>query len=264
MTTFRLLLPTLALLAAAAPVPAQSPAAALPGPAADSAPDALVGLRGERLTPGRWRYLSTVARGEERVELGRRTLSIEATTHDGAAAWRLVDETEARGQRMADTLLVARDDLRPLRRAAAMGPLRLSLDFTPSGARGTMRAPGGGETPLALATAGPVVASAAMLEAVLRLSPLAAGWRGRVVQLGLTPSGVAATPLALAVVGEETVATPAGERAAWVVTATAGGAEQRLWVAKEGGVLLRQRASPPHAADFVYETTLVEAPPAGG
>ena len=103
-----------------------------------------------------------------------------------------------------------------------------------------------------------------MLEVVLRLAPLAVGWRGRVTQLGLTPAGVAAVPLDLAVVGEEVLALPGGPRPAWVLAATAGGAEQRLWVAKEGGVLLRQRASPPHAADFVYETTLVEAPPASG
>lgn len=144
-----------------------------------------------------------------------------------------------------------------------MGPVRLTLDFSSSRARGSMRAPGGGETPVAIETAGPVVANAAMLEVVLRLAPLAAGWRGRVTQLGLTPSGVAAVPLDLAVVGEETVAAAGAPQAAWVVAATAGGAEQRLWVAKEGGVLLRQRASPPHAADFVYETTLVEGPPAG-
>lgn len=262
MTALRLLLPTLALLAASAPAVAQSPPAS--DPASDSTPDALAGLRGDRLTPGRWSYVSTVARGDERVELGRRTLSIEAATDDGVAAWRLVDEIEARGQRLADTLLVARDDLRALRRRATMGPLRLALDFTPTGARGSMRAPGGAETPLALEAAGPLVANGAMLEAVLRLSPLAAGWRGRVTQVGLTPAGIAATPLDLAVVGEETVALAGGPRAAWVVSATAGGAEQRLWVAKEGGMVLRQRGSPPHAADFVYETTLVEAPPAGG
>ena len=262
MSAIRLLLPTLLLLATAAPAAAQVPAAPVPAPAVDSAPDALAGLRGDRLTAGRWSYLSTVARGEERVELGRRTLAIEPAMHDGVAAWRLVDETEARGERMADTLLVARDDLHPLRRTATTGPLRLLLDFTSGGARGSMRAPGAGEIPLSLETARPVVANAAMLEAVLRLAPLAVGWRGRVTQLGLTPSGVAVTPLDLAVVGEDTVALAGASRPAWVVAATAGGAEQRLWLAKEGGVLLRQRASPPHAADFVYETTLVEARPA--
>jgi hypothetical protein len=229
-----------------------------------AAPPALAGLRASGLRPGSWTYAATVTREGASIELARRTLTIAPAMHEGVAAWLLLDRTSARGQTMTDSLLVARDDLRPLRRSAEMGPVRIHLGFRGDSAVGTMSAPGGEDLPLAVAAgATPLVVNSGMLEAALRLLPLAAGWRGSVSQLAPTPTGLEVVPVTLAVVGEETVTAPAGSFPAWVVTATSGGEAQRLWVAKVGGVLVRQQASPPHAAEIVFETVLVEAAPAG-
>ena len=253
-----------ALLAAAVAAVVALVAAPLGAQDSTEAPPALAGLRASGLRPGSWTYASTVTREGATIELARRTLTIAPTVHEGAAAWLLLDRTSARGQTMTDSLLVARDDLRPLRRSAEMGPVRIRLAFRGDSAVGTMSAPGGEDLRLAVAAgATPLAANGAMLEAALRLLPLAAGWRGSVSQLAPTPAGLEVVPVTLVVTGEETVTTPAGTFPAWVVTATSGGVAQRLWVARAGGVLIRQQASPPHAPDVVFETVLVEAPPAG-
>lgn len=225
-------------------------------------PSSLADLAGATLAPGSWSYASTVTRGTATVELARRTLSVRAAEHGGAPAWLILDETSARGQSMTDSLLVARADLRPLRRVADMGPMRIVLGFAGDSVRGTMTVPGGGESTVALATSGgaPVVANSGMLESALTLLPLRAGWRGEVLQLAPSPMGTTLVPISLLVTGEEEVTVPAGTFDTWVLTASAGGAEQRLWVAKEGGRLVQQVATPPHAGDVEYRTVLVAAP----
>jgi hypothetical protein len=263
----RSLLAAALLVGAAAPLRAQrvlpADGVVAPGAAADTSRDALAGLRAAALRPGTWTYASTVTRDGASIELARRTLTIAPVSEDGSAAWLLLDVTAARGQTMTDSLVVARDDLRPLRRAAEIGPVRLTLRFVGDSAVGTMRVPGEEALPVAAASPGAtLVASGGMLEAALRLLPLGAGWSGRISQLAPGPLGVSAVPVTLAVTGDTAVTVPAGRFDAWVVTATSAGATQTLWVAKEGGVLVRQQASPPHAAEVSYETVLVEATPA--
>jgi len=239
-------------LAAATPVAAQDPAAASAGP------DPLAALGADALRAGSWTYRSTVERDGATVELGRRTLTVRATEQDGAPAWLILDETRARGQAMTDSLVVAREDLRPLRRVADMGPMRIVLAFPGDTIRGTMAVPGG-DAAQVLLTPGErrVVVNSGMLETVLPLLPLAAGWSATIPQLTPSPLGAAVVPLRLTVTGEDSVTVPAGTFAAWRVTAAAAGAEQRLWLAKDTGRLLRQEAAPP-SSDVVYRTELVE------
>lgn len=221
-------------------------------------PDPLAAVGGQAPPGGSWTYRSTVTREGATVELARRTLSVAATTHEGRPAWLILDDTRARGQRMTDSLIVARDDLRPLRRVADIGPMRIALTFPGDSVRGTMSLPGG-DTAAVLVAPGDrrIVVNGAMLEALLPLLPLGAGWTGTVAQLTPSPLGASVVPLTLTVTGEDSVTVPAGTFAAWRITAEAAGAEQRLWIAKDGGRLLRQEVSPP-ASDVVYRTELVE------
>ncbi len=243
------------LLAPAAAV-AQTPPAQ--PPVASYGPDPLATLGTTALRPGSWTYRSTVERGGATVELGRRTLTVRATEHDGAPAWLILDETRARGQAMTDSLVVTGADLRPVRRVADMGPMRIVLAFPGDTIRGTMAVPGA-EPADVLLTVGErrVVVNAGMLETVLPLLPLAAGWTATIAQLTPSPLGAAVVPLRLTVTGEASVTVPAGTFDAWLLTASAAGAEQRMWLAKDTGRLLRQEASPP-TSDVVYRTELVE------
>lgn len=252
----RLAAPALLALLAAGALPAQQPAAA-PAPAAA---DPLAGLSAASLQPGRWVYRSTMTRGEQSVELARRTLTVAPA---GDSAWLILDVAEARGQSMTDSLLVRRRDLRPLSRAATMGPLRLQATFGPDSVSGALTAPETPGAPIALAMGPGFVANMGMLESALTLLPLHAGWTGVVRQLVANPAGLAVMPLELTVTGEDTVTVPAGRFPSWTVTAASAGTEQRLWLAKADGRLLRVSATPPQMPDLVYETVLVEAPPAG-
>ena len=76
------------------------------------------------------------------MKLARRTLSVSPATAGGEAAWLILDVTEARGQTMTDSLLVRRADLRPLSRAAQIGPLRLETRFAADSITGSLSAPG--------------------------------------------------------------------------------------------------------------------------
>ena len=237
---------------------AAAPALDAQAPPAPFGPDPLAALGVDALRPGSWTYRSTVEREGATVELGRRTLTVRATEHEGTPAWLILDDTRARGQAMTDSLVVTRAELRPLRRVADMGPMRIELAFPGDTIRGTMAVPGGQAAEVLLTTGERrVVVNSGMLETVLPLLPLSVGWTGTVAQLTPSPLGAAVVPLTLTVTGEDSVTVPAGTFAAWRVTAAAGGAEQRLWLAKDTGRLLRQEAAPP-SSDVVYRTELVE------
>jgi hypothetical protein len=212
---------------------------------------------GSALKPGRWSYVATMERGGASIELARRTLSVTAAEYRGTPAWLILDETDAHGQLMPDSIIVRRSDLAPLARAARMGPVRLAVVAAGDSLTGTMSAPGGDELPVALELARPTMLGDAMLEVALTLLPLRAGWAGTVQELVPSPFGAALTPVTLTVVGEERVTVPAGTIDCWVVTAAAGGVEQRLSVAKVGGRLVRRSSTPPRAPDVHYETVLV-------
>ena len=220
--------------------------------------DGLPVLDGSALQAGSWTYRATMEREGASVELARRTVSVAAADYLGVPAWLIVDETDARGQLMPDSLIVRRSDLAPLARAARMGPVRLAVVVAGDSITGTMSAPGGEAVPISLQLAPSTMLGGAMVEEALTLLPLRAGWTGTVHELTPSPFGAALTPVTLTVAGEESVTVPAGTIACWVVTAASGGAEQRLWVAKADGRLVRRSASPPQAPDVRYETVLVE------
>jgi len=81
--------------------------------------------------------------------------------------------------------------------------------------------------------------SGAMLEAALRVLPLRAGWRATVNMFSLRPGGAQVAPVAVVVAGEETVTVPAGVFPSWIVEMGAGGAQQRLWLNKTTGQIVK-------------------------
>lgn len=226
-------------------------------------PDPLAGLAAGGLRAGSWTYQSSMVRGTQSMELARRVLTVSPATAGGEPAWLILDVTEARGQTMTDSLLVRRADLRPLARAAQMGPLRLEARFGADSVTGSLSAPDAPSAPIAMPSGPGLVANMGMLESAFTLLPLRAGWTGTVRQLVPNPGGLAVMPLVLTVTGEEEVTVPAGSFPSWTVTAVSAGTTQRLWLSKADGRLLKVTATPPQVPDLTYETVLVGAPPAG-
>ena len=212
--------------------------------------------------PGTWRYSLQVARNGQSMELAQRTVTVEAAPGN-ADAWRVIDETNAHGQLLGDTVLLARRDLHPLQRRASLGPVRLSLDFDADSVRGLISAPAAPPVPVTLPMSPAVVANGASLETLLTTLPLADDWAATVLQVAPSPVGVSLALLTLRVIGEDSVEVPAGRFAVWVVRVSSGDAQQAYWLARDSGRLIGMLVTPPQSPDVRYLTVLTAAEPAG-
>ena len=234
-------------------VPAET--AAHDSTSADGASAALLALDGSAVQPGTWSYSSTMTRDGQTVALGERTLAVSAATERERPAWLIVDQIEAAGQRMADSLFVSRDSLQPLRRVAAMGPMTIRNAFTADSITGSQGLPDAG-MPIALARPSALMVNSGMLETAFTLVPLHVGWRATVHQLLAGPAGTTLVPVDLEVIGEDTVTVSTGPVDAWRLSATAGGAEQTIWLAKSDRRLVRMRSTLAQMQGVTYETVL--------
>ncbi len=220
----------------------------------------LIAPPGARLASGSWSYRVMLSRGSNTIELARRTLTVGPSPAD-AATTLVVDETDSHGQVVADSLFLSSDGLRPLRRSAAMGPLRIVLRFGADSVRGTMSAPGGDTLPVSLPVVPGLVASGGMLESLFTVVPLDEGWAGTAVQVAPGPNGTSLAPATIRILAADSVTVPAGTFAVWKAVVTAGGAEQWLWLDRATGRLVRSEMKPPQSSDIVYVTELTGAAP---
>ena len=195
------------------------------------------------LAPGLWRYTTTATVGA-RTQRVDRTLQISVGALAGAPVWILAESQRGTDGSIVDSLYLTRTDARPLRHVMQRGADRLVMhDFSRDSIHGSVMTPDGRAVPVATGyRAGPMV-SGSMLEVMLRLLPLAPGWRATTQMLAAGPQGNLLVPLELSVAGEETVSVPAGSFPSWVVLIRAQNSEQRLWVAKRGRQLVRLTTS---------------------
>ena len=211
---------------------------------------------GTTLRAGIWAYDIVVKQGGEEQKVGTRVLTIDPATHDGQPAWALVETSESGPTELVDSLVLDRTSLRPMHRSLRMGPTQLVAEFDTDSVRGAIDSQGGTSN---FATTLPpdAIINAGMLEAVVRLHELRAGWARRADLLVIGPTGQShATATDLRVVGEESVTVPAGDFPAWAATATANGAQQRLWFARDGNVVVRSSTESPQLPGARIETVL--------
>jgi len=193
------------------------------------------------------------------VPIGGRTVSAEEATYQGSPAWLLLETRTTERGSATDSLLVRRDDLRPLHWGATLGPARLSAEFVADTALfGATSGPTGRRSVVANVPAGALV-SASMLETMLRLLPLQAGWHDSTVSVSITLGSDLLLPTTLSVIRQETVSVPGGIFDCWVVDARAAGAETLYWVSKQNPAVVRSIQAPPNmgGARLVTELTRV-------
>lgn len=193
------------------------------------------------------------------VPIGGRTVSAAEATYQGVPAWLLLETRTTERGLAADSLLVRRDDLHPLHWGATLGPARLSAEFVSDTALfGATSAPTGRRSVVTNVPAGALV-SGAMLETMLRLLPLQAGWHDSTVSVSVTLGSDMLLPTTLSVVREDTVTVPGGTFDSWVVDARAAGAETLYWVSKQNPIVVRSiEALPsPDGGRLVTELTRV-------
>jgi hypothetical protein len=198
-----------------------------------------------------------------------RTRGVVAMTRDmvdGVPAWRLVahDSAVLKGKAGAqiDTIVVAQNDLRPLRRTTLVAPylrydeIRIRQSFRADSVTGRMNARGADATaagrPIARLlppAAGPYVADA-FVPVLLGAVELHTGWSGRASLIGwAVVDGDVFFPVELRVDGEEQISVPAGRFDCWRLSVRYPRGELSYWVRKSDGLgvrlVQRGRASDP-------------------
>lgn len=195
------------------------------------------------LSSGTWTYDVVAIAGDEQQRIGTRALEIAATTHEGRPAWLIIESSWTAGTAMTDSLLLNGESMRPIFRRLHLGGAMLDASYSADSVRGTMRR-GVREVAFAASLPRDAVVNAGMLEVLMRVSAVRAGWTARADQVVVGPSGqVHVTATVLSVEGTDTVAVPAGSFPAWIVSARSDQAAQRFWLSRDGNWVVRSSAT---------------------
>ena len=196
------------------------------------------------LRAGQFVYQTTLERDVSTTPLGTRTVAVAQTTYGGAPAWLLVETRSGDGIPAADSLFADSATLRAIHWSSTLGEARLAAEFRGDSLFGATSSPQGKRSIVAPVPAG-TIASAAMLETMLRLLPLQTTWEDSTTTLTVTPGANAVLPTRIAVIGEDRVRVPAGTFDCWVVAVHADSARGMYWVAKTDPIVVRSALDVP-------------------
>ncbi len=194
-----------------------------------------------RLKPMKWLYVISLRTGEGTPQrIGFRTLSLTDTTYDGAPAWLVIDARQMQTVSYAESLYVARGDLRPLYRIEHTPDGQVVSRFSADSIR-TVFDDDSGHVADAMATVPGALPTLYLVEGLVAASSLGPSWAAaaHVTVISRQHSGV--EPFELRTVGQERIGVPDGVFDAWVVSLRLGKSEEQLWVRKSDGVVLREQ-----------------------
>jgi dienelactone hydrolase len=180
-------------------------------PAEPPAPRAL--FSGGTVNPGTAKFLTQFSAMGQKISMNT-TRTITAITAQGAALWRIVDESSGMMGTALDTLDVDATTLAAIARGSAQGGSTVALRFTAGGVKGSMVARGT-TLPVDVKTDGPVISDGAGIELAVAALPLAAGYRGSTAIFDLMARKV--RPYTITVTGKEQATTSGGAVDAWVI-----------------------------------------------
>jgi hypothetical protein len=210
-----------------------------------------------RLQPGHFVYRSVLLRDSSTTMLGDQQFVISAMDYAGTPAWLLARDGSQGVAMASDSLVVRRADLRPLHWSSTLGAARLAAEFTPDTVFGAMTSPLGKQT-LIFPNRADLLVNPMAVDAVLGALPLAAAWRDSASMLVVDPGGTAIAPATLEVEGEEHVSVPAGEYDCWIVSLDTERGAERLWVAKQGQLVVRAEQVLPQLGGATLQRVLVQ------
>ena len=137
-----------------------------------------------------------------------------------------------------DSLVIRRDDLRPLHWIASHGVAHLAVEFTPDSIYGAMTSPLGRQN-IVLPNRPDLLVNTMSVDAVVAGLPLSAAWRDSAAMIVVDAGGATTTPVSLVVDGEEHITVPAGEFDCWILSIETERGSERLWITKQGQVVVR-------------------------
>jgi hypothetical protein len=196
------------------------------------------------LGPGQFTYQTTLERGSGTTVIGTRTSTVSLASYAGSPAWLLVETRSGTDVNAVDTLYAGLTDLRPLHWSSTLGSARLGAEFRGDTVFGATSAPSGRRSMVLSIPSGTLV-SGSMLEAALRVLPLATGWEDSTSTLSVSLSSSAVIPTRLSVIGEDRVRVPAGTYDCWVVAVHADAGRGLYWVTKQNPIVVRSAVDIP-------------------
>jgi hypothetical protein len=176
-------------------------------------------------------YTLELRRDTVLVPLGARTVVVSASTMGGVPDWLVAESRTGTAIATYDSLHLRRVDLAPVRWTARNGVSQLAVSFTADSmfaalqdyqGRGSFAA---GIPPGALITP-------AMVDRLLALVPLGAGYRSGASLVNIEERGPQAVPATISVEGEEQVMLGAQQVDCWLVVLRTPTTEKRYWVQK--------------------------------
>jgi hypothetical protein len=164
--------------------------------------------------------------------LGVRTVVVSEATMAGAPAWLIVESRTGTVVETSDSLYLARADLAPERWVAAIGRTQLAVSFARDSMFAAMQTYQG-RTSFSAAVPPGTLLSGGMVDRVVELLPLQAGFRTETSLLLVDIGGPRTVPATVSVEREDPVALADRTVDCWVVLLQAGAIVERLWVTKE-------------------------------
>ncbi|MEO5815311.1 MAG: hypothetical protein ABIT20_08535 [Gemmatimonadaceae bacterium] len=190
---------------------------------------------GSLMRTGSLTYTLSLTRPNGQITpLGTRTVSVSETTIGGTQGWLVAEARIGTVVESTDSVSLARADLSPARWSATIGRSQFGASFTRDSVFGAI-VTYQGQSSFAMALPPGTLLSAGMVEHVIELLPLRAGYRASASLMIVDGPSPRALPAAIVVDREERV----DGIDSWVVSVRAGAIEQRLWVSKSGARVLR-------------------------
>ncbi len=192
------------------------------------------------------------------LEVGGRKIEMTKTTEitDAGKNWKISETSQSPMGSVTDESEVVKGTLAPVKRRMKQGPMNIALDYNGSNVKGSVESPMG-NTKIDKDVEGTLFADGTGTSTILATLPLAEGYKTTFQNFDMMAQ--TAKQLELAVVGTEEITVPAGKFMAYKVEVKPLGGDagaSTIWVAKEGGKLLKERQSIPQMNGAVVTSEL--------
>lgn len=254
----KLVLLTLAAVELVAATPVWAQAAMRPLPVRTDTTAHRLPVDSTRIQAATFTYRLALTRDSVTSPIGDQRFVISFLDYAGTPAWMLAREGMQGVSATSDSLVVRRSDLRPLHWTVVHGLARVAAEFTADSIFGALSSPLGKQN-VVLPNRADVLVSVMDVDAVLAALPLTLGWRDSATVLVIDAGGSAIAPATLAVEGEEHVTVPAGEYDCWIVSLETERGSERLWVTKQGQIVIRAEQVLPEQGGALLSRVLVQS-----
>jgi len=188
--------------------------------------------------------LSLARPNGETTPLGTRTVTVSETALGGTPGWLVAESRTGTLVPTFDSAFVSRADLSPVRWIAGIGTAQLAASFTRDSVFGVVQNYQG-RANFVLGIPPNLLLSAGLTERMIELLPRKEGFRASMTLLLVPGTVPTLVPADLTVEREETVTVLGRAVRAWRVALRAGAVEQRYWVSRDDGRVVRTEQALP-------------------